>query len=157
MCLLISRTFTCHFNLVSLFLYAGSMGPVVLRCFLLWLFLPFLVRFVFVPLLVVHTVVLHMLRFPCLSVPLAVALSPYLSTSFALCPIILPIFSPLSPLPRSELQALPDLQRTKLCKVLITTGSCDNPDCRPAGVDDVGRAAVEACSTGLQAHSYFST
>lgn len=33
---------------------------------------------------------------------------------------------------RLELQALPDLQRTKLCKTLIATGECNNPACRYA-------------------------
>mmetsp|Transcript_62803 Transcript_62803/g.158974 ORF Transcript_62803/g.158974 Transcript_62803/m.158974 type:complete len:412 (+) Transcript_62803:1-1236(+) len=30
---------------------------------------------------------------------------------------------------KEELQHLPDLARTKLCKALINTGSCDNPEC----------------------------
>eukprot|EP00427_Karlodinium_veneficum_P027899 CAMPEP_0169198312 /NCGR_PEP_ID=MMETSP1016-20121227/8745_1 /TAXON_ID=342587 /ORGANISM="Karlodinium micrum, Strain CCMP2283" /LENGTH=329 /DNA_ID=CAMNT_0009275039 /DNA_START=93 /DNA_END=1082 /DNA_ORIENTATION=+ len=33
---------------------------------------------------------------------------------------------------RTELEHLPDLSRTKLCKTLINTGSCEDPECRYA-------------------------
>jgi len=51
----------------------------------------------------------------------------------------------------SELQAAPDLRCTKLCKELIATGQCTNPDCNFAHNKEEWRTA--ACATDAVTHS----
>lgn len=52
---------------------------------------------------------------------------------------------------KEEMSSLPDLYRTKLCKTLLNTGSCDAPDCRYAHSKDELRTVEGFNSKGEQA------